>query len=236
MAFFIPLLAQGARMIATQGIKKAAVSAVKKKAIGAVKNRAKNFVTGKGKKRKGKKGVASKGGDLVSSVGGGLVKSGSVGSNFIPKGGALVKSPSGSLSTGDGAGGISFEAMSTTLDSIVSLTSQIENIVESQYKNRKAANQEARKEKDKGKKKIREGELESKKKKPGSGLLGKVAQTAKGFSLGGFLMNILMGGVALALFKSWGKIKKLFDFLGKKLTSFWDMLMALSMVFQLSLI
>ena len=236
MAFFIPLLAQGARMIATQGIKKAAVSAVKKKAIGAVKNRAKNFVTGKGKKRKGKKGVASKGGDLVSSVGGGLVKSGSVGSNFIPKGGALVKSPSGSLSTGDGAGGISFEAMSTTLDSIVSLTSQIENIVESQYKNRKAANQEARKEKDKGKKKIREGELESKKKKPGSGLLGKVAQTAKGFSLGGFLMNILMGGVALALFKSWGKIKKLFDFLGKKLTSFWDMLrysvIALSTAFR----
>ena len=209
-------------------VKKGAVSAIKKRVVSSAKKRAigaaKNFVTGKGKKRKGKKGVASKGGALVRSVGGGLSKTGSVGSSFIPKGGALVKSPSGSLSITGGDSATSFEAMSTTLDSIVGLTSQIEKIAESQYKNRKAANQEARKEKDKEKKKNREEQLESKNKKPGSGLLGKVAETAKGFNLGGFLMNILMGGIALALWKSWDKIKGLFDFLGKKITSFWDMM------------
>ena len=204
------------KQIAKEGLKKAAQSAVKKGAKKivkkAVKKKAKDFLSRK-KKRKKEIEQQEKGGSLVLRD-----KSSAAAAKFV--GGKDIKD-SGSVATlAPGGGKTSFGEINEKIDNIVGLTSSIDAIVQSQYKEKKDEIKELRKDRQDRRKRAREAFLERKKgvKKAGSGTEG--AKDKKGDPLG-WLTAILIGTVVVGLIKAISALKKVMDKLGLNLHQVW---------------
>ena len=202
------------KQIAKEGLKKAAQSAVKKGAKKivkkAVKKKAKDFLSRK-KKRKKEIEQQEKGGALVLRD-----KSSAAAAKFV--GGKDIKD-SGSVATLSPTK-TGFGEINKQIDNIVGLTSSIDAIVQSQYKEKKDEIKELRKDREDRRKSLREAFLERKKgvKKAGSGTEG--AKDKKGDPLG-WLTAILIGTAVLGLINAISTLKKIMDTLGLNLHQVW---------------
>ena len=202
------------KQIAKEGLKKAAQSAVKKGAKKivkkAVKKKAKDFLSRK-KKRKKEIEQQEKGGALVLRD-----KSSAAAAKFV--GGKDIKD-SGSVATLSPTK-TGFGEINKQIDNIVGLTSSIDAIVQSQYKEKKDEIKELRKARQDRRKSLREAFLERKKgvKKAGSGTEG--AKDKKGDPLG-WLTAILIGTAVLGLINAISTLKKIMDTLGLNLHQVW---------------
>ena len=205
------------KQIAKEGLKKAAQSAVKKGAKKivkkAVKKKATDFLSRKKKRKKEieQREQQEKGGSLVLRD-----KSSAAAAKFV--GGKKTKDSSSVATLSPTK--IGFGEINKQIDNIVGLTSSIDAIVQSQYKEKKEEIKELRKDREDRRKSLREAFLERKKgvKKSGSGTEG--AKDKTGDPLG-WLTAILIGTAVLGLVNAIRALKKIMETLGLNLHQVW---------------
>lgn len=205
----LPALVAGAvKFLGSSAAKSAVKQGVKSTVKNTVKTKAKNFIKGKAKERGGALVRTSKEkaqAKIQTMLGGSPSKGGAL----VKRGGALVKPEKPDVKTS--AGKIGFDKINTELGNIVSISESIKGVFEQQLQDKKKRAAERKKRLAAAKRANREDKLESGKKK--SGLLAGTMSDGKGkgFDLGNFLSNILIGGVLLFLLKN---IKKIMGALG----------------------
>jgi len=175
-------------------------SVVKKKAA----STAKDFVTGKGKdKKKGSSTESSTKAKVkpTQKYAGGSASS-------------VEKSTSTKAEVSSGGSDVSYEKLTQQLDNIVGLTSSLDKAFQGQYTAKKAESKKKDKKRQEEKREDREGSLE----KGGGRLLGAVGAisgVASRFNIFNFLLNTLLGGLAVLFLKNFDSIKSFFTDFGK---------------------
>tara|TARA_R110001606_G_scaffold28835_1_gene90747 strand:- start:11061 stop:13292 length:2232 start_codon:yes stop_codon:yes gene_type:complete len=199
----LPLLLGAAKGLLSNTTK----SVVKKKAA----STAKKFVTGKGKDKKKGGSLVKKGSSTESSTkakvkptqkyAGGVSSSG--GSSGVPK--AEVSS---------GSSNVSYEKLTQQLDNIVGLTSSLDKAFKGQYDQKKKESKKKDKAAQKAKREGREATLEGGSSRSGA-IGGSILGVAKKFNIFNFLLNTLMGGLAVLFLKNFESIKSFFTEFGE---------------------
>ena len=211
----LALLGAGAKALAGGMAKKAATGAAKK------------FVTGSGKKKKRDGGVEGK----SEGKGGALVK---VGSSGITPSAPMVAGSTGSESSEvkvQPAGRVSFESLTKQLNSIVSLSSQLQSQSSADLKGKEKALSNARVATAKAK--SREKEEKNENKGGALSFLGnKAKQAGEGLGIFNFLKNILLGIGALSLINNATKITDGLKFLGENLHKVWLGIKGIGLLFK----
>ena len=212
----LALLGAGAKALAGGMAKKAATGAAKK------------FVTGSGKKKK-KDGGVSEG--KSEGKGGALVK---IGSSGITPSAPMVAGSTGSESSGakvQPVGKVSFESITKQLNSIVSLSSQLQSQSSAELKGKEKALSNARVATAKAK--SREKEEKNENKGGALSFLGnKAKQAGEGLGIFNFLKNILLGIGALSLMNNATKIIDGLKFLGENLHKVWLGIKGIGLLFK----
>ena len=212
----LALLGAGAKALAGGMSKKAATGAAKK------------FVTGSGKKKK-KDGGVSEG--KSQGKGGAFVKKGSSG---ITPSAPMVAGSTGSESSGakvQPVGKVSFESITKQLNSIASLSSQLQSQSSADLKGKEKALSNARVATAKAK--SREKEEKNENKGGALSFLGnKAKQAGEGLGIFNFLKNILLGIGALSLMNNANKIINGLKFLGQNLHNVWLGIKGIGLVFK----
>tara|TARA_B100001142_G_scaffold72428_1_gene73194 strand:+ start:5120 stop:7294 length:2175 start_codon:yes stop_codon:yes gene_type:complete len=199
----LPLLLGAAKGLLSNTTK----SVVKKKAA----STAKDFVTGKGKDKKKGGSLIKKGSSTESSTkakvkptqkyAGGVSSSG--GPSGVPK--AEVSS---------GGSNVSYEKLTQQLDNIIGLTSSLDKAFKGQYDQKKKESKKKDKEAQKAKREGREATLEGGSSRSGA-IGGSILGAAKKFNIFNFLLNTLMGGLAVLFLKNFESIKSFFTEFGE---------------------
>lgn len=212
----LALLGAGAKALAGGMAKKAATGAAKK------------FVTGSGKKKK-KDGGVSEG--KSQGRGGALVK---IGSSGITPSTPMVSDPTGSVSSEvkvQPVGRVSFESLTKQLNSIASLSSQLQSQSSAELKGKEKALSNARVATAKAK--SREKEEKNENKSGALSFLGnKAKQAGEGLGIFNFLKNILLGIGALSLINNATKIINGITFLGDNLYKVWLGIKGIGLLFK----
>ncbi len=212
----LALLGSGAKALAGGMAKKAATGAAKK------------FVTGSGKKKK-KDGGVSEG--KSEGKGGALVK---IGSSSITPSTPMVTGSTESESSEvkvQPVGKVSFESLTKQLNSITSLTSQLESqsLADLKGKEKALSNERVAT----AKAKSREKEEKNENKGGALSFLGnKAKQAGEGLGIFNFLKNILLGIGALSLMNNATKIIDGLKFLGENLHKVWLGIKGIGLLFK----
>ena len=184
-------------------------------AKGLLGNTTKRVVKGKAKQTAKNFGGRKKGGALVK-------KTKTVGSSKKAKvkpqqtytGASVSNNTSSSKAKIVGGGDVSYEKLTEQLNNIVNLSSSLEKAFKVQSKEKEKTLKKKDKTRQKEKRENREGQLESSKTRSGS-IGGGIFSATKKFGIMNFLLNTLMGGLAVLFLKNFESIKNFFSELGE---------------------
>jgi len=196
----LPLLLGAAKGL----IGSATKSTVKRKA----KDTAKNFVSGKdGRKR---------GGALVKREKKEITKAKVKPTESFVGGSAATSSPSSSSTSKASitGGKIDYEKMTQQLESMVGVSEALKKAYADQYKEKEKESKKKDSARQKAKRENRESQLESKSTRSGS-IGGNLMAMGDKFNIFGFLLNTLMGGLAVMFIKNFDTIKNFFSGFGE---------------------
>jgi len=199
----LPLLLGAAKGLLSNATK----SVVKKKAA----STAKDFVTGKGKDKKKGGALVKKGSSTESSTKAKVKPTQKYAGGSAS---SVEKSTSTKAEVSSGGSDVSYEKLTQQLDNIVGLTSSLDKAFQGQYTAKKAESKKKDKKRQEEKREDREGSLE----KGGGRLLGAVGAisgVASRFNIFNFLLNTLLGGLAVLFLKNFDSIKSFFTDFGK---------------------
>lgn len=199
----VPLLLGAAKGLLANTAK----NAVKNKALGA----AKNFVSGKKKKERG--GALVKRETVGSSQGRSKAR---VKATQTYTGGSVSSDSSSAVKAKVAPGGeVSYEKLTEQLNNMVGVSEALNKAIASQYKSKEKQVKKKKKAIAEEKREEKEEKLESKKEPArGLGILAGIGAAGSKFGIFNFLLNTLLGGLALLFINNFDTIKEFFGGLG----------------------